>query len=39
MAHDEKFAKTYLAEKRALLEVMTRGDATLMAIARKNIEV
>ena len=37
MAHDEKFAKTYLEEKRLLLEVMTKGDATLMAIARKNI--
>lgn len=39
MAHDEKFAKTYLAEKRALLEVMTKGDATLMAIASKHIEI
>ena len=37
MEHDEKFAKTYLEEKRLLLEVMTKGDATLMAIARKNI--
>ena len=37
MAHDEKFAKTYLEEKRMLLEVMTKGDATLMAIARKHI--
>ena len=37
MAHDEKFAKTYLEEKRMLLEVMTKGDATLMAIARKNV--
>lgn len=37
MAHDEAFAKTYLEEKRLLLEVMTKGDATLMAIARKNI--
>lgn len=37
--HDEKFAKTYLAEKRLLLEVMTKGDAGLMAEARKYIEV
>lgn len=37
MAHDEKFAKTYLEEKRLLLEVMNKGDATLMAIARKHI--
>ena len=37
MAHDEAFAKTYLTEKRLLLEVMNKGDATLMAIARKNI--
>jgi (p)ppGpp synthase/HD superfamily hydrolase len=37
MAHDEKFAKTYLEEKRLLLEVMTKGDATLMAEARKHI--
>lgn len=39
MQHDEKFAKTYLEEKRLLLEVMTKGDATLMAEARKYIEV
>jgi (p)ppGpp synthase/HD superfamily hydrolase len=37
VAHDEKFAKTYLEEKRLLLAVMTKGDATLMAEARKNI--
>lgn len=37
MAHDEKFAKTYLEEKRLLLEVMTKGDPMLMTIARKNI--
>ena len=37
MEHDVAFAKTYLEEKRLLLEVMTKGDATLMAIARKNI--
>jgi hypothetical protein len=37
MAHDEKFAKTYLEEKRLLLEVMTKGDAKLMAEAKKYI--
>jgi (p)ppGpp synthase/HD superfamily hydrolase len=37
MAHDEKFAKTYLEEKRLLLAVMTKGDATLMAEAKKNV--
>jgi (p)ppGpp synthase/HD superfamily hydrolase len=37
MAHDPKFAKVYLEEKRLLLEVMTRGDPTLMAEARKFI--
>lgn len=30
---DPKFAKMYLAEKRALLEVLTRGNPTLHAIA------
>ena len=39
MAHDEAFAKTYLEEKRLLLAVMTKGDATLMAIARKNVGI
>ena len=39
LAHDETFAKTYLEEKRMLLEVMTRADATLMAEARKNVGV
>lgn len=37
MAHDEKFAKVYLEEKRLLLAVMHRGDATLMVEARKYI--
>jgi guanosine-3',5'-bis(diphosphate) 3'-pyrophosphohydrolase len=37
VAHDPKFAETYLAEKRLLLEVMHRGDATLMQIARTQI--
>jgi len=35
--HDPAFAKTYLEEKRLLLEVMTKGDPTLMAEARKYI--
>ena len=37
MAHDRKFARTYLEEKRLLLEVMTKGDPTLMAEARKHV--
>lgn len=37
MAHDEKFARTYLEEKRLLLAVMDKGDATLLAEARKHI--
>jgi guanosine-3',5'-bis(diphosphate) 3'-pyrophosphohydrolase len=37
VAHDPKFAETYLAEKRLLLEVMTKGDPTLMKIAREQI--
>lgn len=37
MAHDEKFAVTYLAEKRMLLEVMTKGDPELMARAKAQI--
>lgn len=37
MKHDVAFAKTYLEEKRLLLEVMTKGDAALMAEARKYI--
>jgi hypothetical protein len=35
----EKFARVYLAEKRMLLEVLTRGDATLMARARSIVGV
>ena len=35
--HDPAFAKTYLEEKRLMLEVMTRGDSTLMVEARKYI--
>lgn len=37
MAHDPKFAETYLAEKRALLEVMTKGNPDLMVMARAQI--
>ncbi len=37
MEHDAAFAKTYLEEKRLLLAVMTKGDAVLMAEARKFI--
>jgi (p)ppGpp synthase/HD superfamily hydrolase len=35
--HDPAFAKTYLEEKRMMLEVMTKGDPILMAAARKYI--
>jgi (p)ppGpp synthase/HD superfamily hydrolase len=34
---DVAFAKVYLEEKRLLLEVLTRGDATLMAEARTSV--
>jgi (p)ppGpp synthase/HD superfamily hydrolase len=37
--HDVAFARTYLEEKRLLLEVMTRGDAVLMAEARATVGV
>lgn len=36
-AHDPKFAETYLAEKRLLLEVMHKGDATLLQMAQAQI--
>lgn len=39
MAHDEKFAKTYLEEKRLLLAVMHKGDRTLMAEAVEHVGV
>ena len=39
MAHDAEFARTYLAEKRLLIEVMTRADAELLARARAQIGV
>ena len=37
MEHDPAFAKTYLEEKRLMLEVMIKGDPTLMAEARRYI--
>ena len=39
MAHDPAFAKTYLEEKRMLLEVMTKGDAGLYAEASRYVGV
>jgi (p)ppGpp synthase/HD superfamily hydrolase len=39
MAHDPAFARVYLEEKRMLLEVLTRGDTTLMAEARRIVGV
>jgi (p)ppGpp synthase/HD superfamily hydrolase len=38
-AHDAAFAKTYLEEKRLLLEVMDKGDPVLMTQVRKYIGV
>jgi len=35
--HDTEFARVYLAEKRLLLEVMTKADPELMARAREQI--
>jgi (p)ppGpp synthase/HD superfamily hydrolase len=35
--HDPKFAKVYLEEKRLLLDVLTKADARLLAIARQQI--
>jgi GTP diphosphokinase / guanosine-3',5'-bis(diphosphate) 3'-diphosphatase len=34
--HDPEFAKVYLAEKRALLEVMTKADPRLLKLAREQ---
>jgi (p)ppGpp synthase/HD superfamily hydrolase len=34
---DPEFARTYLAEKRLLLEVMTKGDPVLMRMAQEQI--
>lgn len=35
--HDPNFAKVYLKEKAALLEVLTKGDPTLMERAKANV--
>lgn len=35
--HDPKFAVVYLEEKRLLLDVLTRADARLLAIARAQV--
>jgi GTP diphosphokinase / guanosine-3',5'-bis(diphosphate) 3'-diphosphatase len=37
--HDPKFAVTYLEEKRLLLDVMTKADPRLVAIARGQVGV
>jgi (p)ppGpp synthase/HD superfamily hydrolase len=37
VAHDAKFAETYLSEKRLLLEVMTKADPRLLARAHQQI--
>ena len=37
VAHDKSFAKVYLEEKAAMLEVMTDGDATLLARAKATL--
>lgn len=39
MQYDPNFAVIYLQEKRLLLEVLTKGDATLMAEAKRYIGV
>lgn len=36
--HDPKFAVTYLEEKRLLLDVMTKADPRLLAIAREQVK-
>jgi guanosine-3',5'-bis(diphosphate) 3'-pyrophosphohydrolase len=36
--HDPKFAVTYLEEKRLLLDVLTKADPRLVAIARQQSE-
>jgi (p)ppGpp synthase/HD superfamily hydrolase len=39
MQHDPAFAKTYLEEKRLMLEVMTKGDRSLHALASSYVGV
>lgn len=38
MANDPQFARVYLAEKRLLLDVLTDGDPTLYAMARRIVD-
>lgn len=38
VAYDPEFAKTYIPEKRDLLEVLTRGDRTLLARAHAQLK-
>jgi (p)ppGpp synthase/HD superfamily hydrolase len=37
VAHDPKFAKVYLEEKRLLLDVLTKADAKLVEIAKNQV--
>ena len=39
MQYDPAFAKTYLEEKRLMLEVMTKGDRSLHALASSYVGV
>ena len=39
VAHDPKFAKIYLEEKRLLLDVLTKADASLVDVARNQITI
>lgn len=38
VAHDPKFAKLYLEEKRLLLEVLTNANPKLVAIAKNQVK-
>ena len=38
VAHDPKFAKLYLEEKRLLLEVLTKADPKLVTIAKNQVK-
>ncbi len=37
VAHDPGFAKTYLEEKRLLLDVLTKADSHLLTVARQQV--
>ena len=37
VAHDPSFAKTYLEEKRLLLDVLTKADPLLLTVARQQV--